>query len=142
MENKIKTKVISGFIWQFAESCGAQIVSFIVSIILARILEPSDYGTISLLLVFITILNVFVDSGLGNALIQKKDADDADFSTVFIFNIFMSLYCTLLVFMSPGMAVFYGRQVFSSLNKSIKHNHINFGCKKCAEGICVKTYVF
>lgn len=109
MENKIKTKVISGFIWQFAESCGAQIVSFIVSIILARILEPSDYGTISLLLVFITILNVFVDSGLGNALIQKKDADDADFSTVFIFNIFMCIVLYIIMFLcAPGIAVFYG----------------------------------
>ena len=109
MDNKIKTKVISGFIWQFAESCGAQIVSFIVSIILARILEPTDYGTISLLLVFITILNVFVDSGLGNALVQKKDADDAGFSTVFIFNIFMCITLYAIMFLcAPAIAIFYG----------------------------------
>lgn len=64
--------VISGFIWRFAERCGAQGVSFIVEIILARLLAPDVYGTIAILLVFINIMQVFVDSGLGNALIQKK----------------------------------------------------------------------
>lgn len=80
-------KILSSLIWRFAERCGAQLVQFIVSVILARILEPEAYGTIALTTVFITILQVFVDSGLGNALIQKKDADDIDFSTVFYTNI-------------------------------------------------------
>ena len=82
-ENRV---VFSNLIWRFAERCGAQIVTLIVSIVLARILLPEDYGTISLITVFTTILQVFVDSGLGTALIQKKDADDLDFSSVFYFN--------------------------------------------------------
>ena len=67
--------MVSNFIWRFAERCGAQLVTFIVSISLARILAPEDYGTIALVTVFTTILQVFVDSGLGTALIQKKNAD-------------------------------------------------------------------
>ena len=66
------SKVISNFIWRFAERCGAQAVQFIVSIVLARLLMPEVYGTIALITVITTILNVFVDSGMGTALIQKK----------------------------------------------------------------------
>ena len=88
MSNQIDNKTtVKNFIWRFAERCGAQGVSFIVSIVLARLLEPSVYGTIALVTVFTTILQVFVDSGLGTALIQKKDADDLDYSTVLIINI-------------------------------------------------------
>lgn len=83
-------------------------VSFIVSIVLARILDPEVFGTVALMVVFTTILNVFVDSGLGNALIQKKDADQLDFSTVFYTNI---SFCTVLYigmfFASPYIAGFY-----------------------------------
>ena len=78
--------MISNLFWRFAERCGAQGISFIVSIILARLLEPELYGMIALVTVFTSILQVFVDSGMGNALIQKKNADDLDFSTVFYFN--------------------------------------------------------
>ena len=74
---------MSNLIWRFAERSGAQLVGFIVSVVLARILSPSDYGTVALITVFTTIFQVFVDSVLGNSLIQKKDADDIDFSTVF-----------------------------------------------------------
>lgn len=67
-----KNSVVRNFVWRFAERCGAQLVTFIVSIVLARILQPEDYGTVALVTVFTTILQVFVDSGLGTALIQKK----------------------------------------------------------------------
>ena len=67
-----RKKILSGLLWKFGERCGAQGVSFLVSIILARILTPEDYGTIALVMVFTNILSVFVDSGLGNALIQKR----------------------------------------------------------------------
>lgn len=65
-------KVVGNFFWRFAERCGAQLVTFVVSIVLARILAPEDYGQIALITVFTTIMQVFVDSGLGTALIQKK----------------------------------------------------------------------
>ena len=87
---------------------GAQIISLVVSIVLARILSPDAYGTIALITVFTTIMQVFVDSGLGNALIQKKNADDVDFSTVFYFNIvFCALIYSLMWVASPAIASFY-----------------------------------
>ena len=102
------TRVISGFIWRFMERVGAQLVQFIVSIVLARILDPSAYGTVALITVFTTIMQVFVDSGLGNALIQKKNADDIDFSTVFYTNIiFCLLLYSLMWVLAPTIAGFY-----------------------------------
>lgn len=102
------TRVISGFIWRFMERVGAQLVQFIVSIVLARILEPSAYGTVALITVFTTIMQVFVDSGLGNALIQKKNADDIDFSTVFYTNIVFCLFLyAIMWFSAPSIANFY-----------------------------------
>lgn len=103
-----KTTVTSNFIWRFMERCGAQGVTFIVSIVLARLLAPSVYGTIALVTVFTTIMQVFVDSGMGNALIQKKDADDLDFSSVFYFNIAMCLMLYIIMFIiAPFIAAFY-----------------------------------
>ena len=104
-----KQSVINNFFWRFMERCGAQGVTFVVSIILARLLDPSVYGTVALVSVFMLIMQVFVDSGMGNALIQKKDTDDLDFSSVFWFNIAM---CTLLYlimfFAAPFISSFYG----------------------------------
>lgn len=101
-------RVLSAFLWKFGERCGAQAIVLLVQIILARILSPSDYGTIALLLVFINILQVFVDSGLGNALIQKKEADEADFSTIFLFNCIICLVLYILLALSaPFIASFY-----------------------------------
>lgn len=101
-------KVIINFIWRFAERVGAQLVAFCVSIVLARILEPSAYGTIALITVITAILQVFVDSGLGNALIQKKNADNLDFSTVFFTNLFFcSVLYVCLFFLAPYIAFFY-----------------------------------
>ena len=104
-----KGKVISNFIWRFAERCGAQLVSFVVSIVLARLLEPSVYGTVALVTVFTTILQVFIDSGLGTALIQKKNADDLDYSSVFYFNFVVCIILYLGMFIAaPYIAKFYG----------------------------------
>ena len=103
-----KINFFSNFVWRFAERCGAQLVSFIVSIVLARILAPEDYGTIALVTVFTAILQVFVDSGLGTALIQKKDADDLDFSSVFYFNFVVCLILYAGIFLAaPYIATFY-----------------------------------
>lgn len=86
----------------------AQVVSLIVSIVLARILLPKDFGAISMVMVFLTIADVFVISGFGNALIQRKNADNLDFSSVFFFNIvFSSLLYLLLFFCAPCIAEYY-----------------------------------
>ena len=110
MDTFKNTRVISGFIWRFMERVGAQLVQFIVSIVLARIIEPSAYGTVALITVFTTIMQVFVDSGLGNALIQKKNADDIDFSTVFYTNIVLCLVLyAIMWFAAPSIADFYNQ---------------------------------
>lgn len=102
------TNVITNFFWRFLERCGAQGVTFIVSIVLARLLDPTVYGTVALVTIFTTIMQVFVDSGMGNALIQKKDADDLDFSSVFYFNMAMcSALYLIMFFAAPFIASFY-----------------------------------
>lgn len=106
--NNTSTSVTTNFIWRFLERSGAQAVSLIVSIVLARILSPSTYGIIAIVTVFTNVLQVFIDSGMGSALIQKKNADDLDFSTVFYFNFAVCL--TLYIFMfiaAPFIAKFY-----------------------------------
>lgn len=102
------SKIVNNVFWKFAERISAQVVSLIVSIILARILMPEEYGVIALVMVFITIANVFVTAGIPSALIQKKDADDLDFSSVFYFNFVLSLVIYLILFfVSPVIADFY-----------------------------------
>lgn len=106
-----KRVVFSNLIWRYSERSAAQIVSFIVSIILARFLTPKEFGTVALMNVFINIMQVFASSGLGSALIQKKDSDIYDFSTVFWTQLF---FCTcvyaILFFISPLIARFYNRE--------------------------------
>lgn len=99
---------ISNLLWRFAERCGSQGVQFVVSILLARLLTPENYGTIALVTVFTTILQVFVDSGLSTALVQKKNADDLDFSSVFYFNILVCVILYVAIFAAaPAIALFY-----------------------------------
>lgn len=106
--DKTKKSIISGMFWKFSERMAAQLVSLIVTIVLARLLLPSDYGAVSLVTIFITISNVFVSDGFGSALIQKKDADQVDFSTVFYFSIIFSVIVYGLIFIiAPVVADFY-----------------------------------
>lgn len=101
--------VVSNIFWRFFERFGAQLVSLIVSIVLARLLDPAVYGTIALVIVFTTILQVFIDSGFGTALIQKKDSDELDFNTVFFFNLIVCLLLYVVMFFAaPVIANFYG----------------------------------
>ena len=128
--NTEKKAVLSGIFWKFAERFGAQAVSLVVSIVLARLIAPAEYGAISLVMVFINIANVFVTSGFGTALIQKKDADNIDFSTVFYFSLFFSSAVFLVLFFLAGfIASFYGmpilRPVFRVLSLSIVIMGIN-----------------
>ena len=116
MEDKkdIKTKTLTGLFWAFAERIGAQLVGFVVSIVLARLLMPEEYGVIAIVLVFINLCNVFVDSGFGRALIQKKDADDLDFSSAFYFGLALSivLYAGLYL-AAPWIARWYEMEILS-----------------------------
>lgn len=135
--------VISNFIWRFAERCGAQLVTFIVSIVLARILAPEDYGTIALVTVFTTILQVFVDSGLGTALIQKKNADDLDFSSVFYFNFVVCLVLYAAMFMAaPVIAKFYGDVTLTPIIRVISLTIVISGVKGIQQAYVSKNMLF
>ncbi len=125
-----KSSVLMSFIWRFAERCGSQGVSFVISIILARLLAPEVYGRIALVTAFIAILNVFIESGMGTALVQKKEADDLDFSTLFYFNIAMcgALY-TLLYLCAPIVSAFYEDLQLTSVIRVLGFTLIIYGIK-------------
>lgn len=91
------------------ERMSAQFVQLVVSIVLARILSPSDFGIVAMVTIFITFANVLIDGGFSSALVQKKDADDIDFSTVFYFSlVFSILLYAVLYFLAPSISAFYG----------------------------------
>ena len=134
---------IYNFIWRFAERCGAQLVSFIVSIVLARILVPEDYGTIALVTVFTAILQVFVDSGLGTALIQKKEADDLDFSSVFYFNLVVCVILYIGMFVaSPYIAAFYGDDTLTPIIRVLSLTIIISGVKGIQQAYVSRNMLF
>ena len=111
-------KIFSGAIWSFAERVSTQLIQVILGIVLARLLTPNDYGLIGLLLVFISLSQVFIDSGFSAALIQKKNRSENDISTVFIFNILISIiFYILLWFCAPYVADFYENQQLDILLK-------------------------
>lgn len=138
-----RQKVFSNMIWRFLERTGAQLVQFIVAIVLARILSPEDYGTIALVTVFITILNVFVDSGLGTALVQKKDADNIDFSTVFYTNLIFCLVLYVILFiMSPFIARFYNNEYLTSIIRVLGITILISGVKNIQQSYVSRTLQF
>lgn len=135
--------VLSNFIWRLAERCGAQLVSFIVSIVLARILNPEDYGTIALVTVFTAILQVFVDSGFGTALIQKKDADDLDYSSVFYFNFAVCLILYMGMFIAaPYIATFYGDTTLTSVIRVLSLTIVISGVKGIQQAYVSRNMLF
>jgi len=102
--------VITSLIWKFLERGGVQGIQFVLSVILARLLTPSDYGVVALITIFIQIATVFVHSGFNTALIQKKDADELDFSSVFYLSFFVALLLYIILFFtSPLIAKFYSQ---------------------------------
>lgn len=140
MNNK---SVFSNFIWRFAERCGAQLVTFIVSIVLARILMPEDYGTVALVTVFTTIMQVFVDSGLSTALIQKKDADDLDFSSVFYFNFAVCIILYLIMFfVAPYIASFYVKPELVPIVRVISLTIVISGVKGVQQSYVSRNMLF
>ena len=135
--------IVLNLIWRFSERCGAQLVTFIVSVVLARILTPEDYGIIALVMVFTTILQVFVDSGMGTALIQKKDADDLDFSSVFYFNLIICviLYAGMFV-AAPYIAEFYNDMTLTSIVRVISLTIVISGVKGIQQSYVSRYMLF
>ena len=109
-EQSLKDKTVKGTIWSAADAFLGQGVTFIVGLVLARLLSPEEYGLIGIVTIFTTILLGFVDSGFSNALIRKQNVTDDDYNTMFIVNMSMSvLMCSLLYLSSPVIARFFER---------------------------------
>ena len=143
MSHAIKNKLISGLFWKFSERIAAQTVTFFVSIVLARLLTPADYGVIAIVNVFITIANVFVDSGLGNSLIQKKDADNLDYSSVFYFNITSSTLVYIVLFiLSPFVAGFYNMPILTPVLRVLSIRIIVAGVNSVQHAYVSKHMMF
>lgn len=138
-----KKKIIYGLFWKFAERIGSQGIGFIVSIILARLLYPEDYGLIALISIFLSVSSVFVQSGFGSALIQKKTADSIDFSTVFYFNIFMAVIFYILLYMlAPYIAKFYNEPTLIPIIRFMSISLIISGVNNVQHAYVSKTMQF
>ena len=108
MSNNIKSQAIKGVVWSSIERFSMQGVQFVLGIIMARLLTPDDYGLIGMIFVFMSISQVFIDGGFANALIQKQNRTETDFSTVFYINLGISIIFYILLFISaPYIASFY-----------------------------------
>lgn len=123
--NTLKARTISGFKWSSLEQVSIYGLRFILGIILARLLLPSDYGITGLIAVFLAVSGVFINSGFGVALIQKKSRTEVDFSTVFYFNIVISIICWLmLVFARFLIAEFFNEPLLIDITPIIGLNLI------------------
>ena len=116
MQNNLKTKTLSGLIWQFAQKILAQVLSFVITVILTRLLTPEDYGVVALACMFNVLVGIFVSGSMDAALIQKKDADELDYNTVFYSSLFMSIIIYgVIYFGSPYFAAMYHNQQICSI---------------------------
>ncbi len=141
MENRIS--VLSNLMWRFFERCGAQLVSFVVSVVLARLIEPEAYGLITTVTIMTSILLVFVDSGMANSLIQKKDPDDLDFSSVFYFNVgFCLLLYGGLFLAAPLIASAYGQPQLEQVLRVLGLTVVVAGVKNVQQAYVAKTLQF
>ena len=142
-DNSLGRKTTSGFLWRFFERVGAQGVTFVVSIIIARILDTKVYGTVALMTVFTNLLSTFIDSGMGTALIQKKDADDLDFSSLFYFNLTMCLLLYMgMFFAAPWIAAFYGRPELTAMVRVVSLTLIISGVKNIQHAYVSRHLLF
>lgn len=115
-QSELKQKTVSGIIWKFMEKFSIQFLMFLQSIIMARLLSPSDYGLVGMVAVLNGICAILVDSGLTNAVIRKKNPTKEDFSTIFIFNVVMNfLMAALMVLCAPLLADFYNQPTLKNI---------------------------
>lgn len=123
MSDSLKNKTLHGAFWTVIERLGSQVVGFVVTVVLARLLQPSDYGAIGMLAVFLSISQMFIDCGFGSALIRKKDRTDIDFSTVFWYNLAVAIVCYGILFaVAPLISSFYNMPVLSAVLRVVGVN--------------------
>ena len=139
------SSTLTNLSWKFAERISSQLVSFVVSIVLARILAPSDYGAIAMVMIFVTLANVFVEGGFSSALIQKKDADKLDFSTVFYFSVVFSIILYAVLYISaPHISRFYGKdyEILTPVLRVIGLQVIVFGVNSVQQAYVSRKMMF
>lgn len=125
MAAPVRSRLLKGVVWNFIEKILIRAVSFLIGIILARLLSPSDYGLIGMLAVFVSISTVFIEGGLAKALIQRQDCKDIDFSTAFVANVGISLVIYFLMFVSaPWIARFYNEPILKDLTRVLSLNFV------------------
>jgi len=123
--SNLKSIAIKGVFWSAVERFSAQGVQFVLGIILARLLTPHDYGLVGMIAIFISISQVFVLSGFGAALIQKKDRDEKDFSTTLYYNIAVAIFFYILLFLfAPYIANFYNEPLLIKLTRAISFTFV------------------
>ena len=107
-DNILKNNAISGLIWKLLENFGTQLISFAIQIVLARILFPADYGIIAITVVFVSVANVFIQTGFSAALIQRKEISESDCSSVFYSGLIVSTILYIILFLlAPAISIFY-----------------------------------
>lgn len=117
-EQNLKDKTVKGVGWSAIDNVLSLGIGFLVSIVLARLLSPEEYGLIAIITIFINVFNSIVDSGFSNALIRKNDASDTDYNTVFWSNMALSVaLCLVLFFCAGPIAVFFERPQLESLTQ-------------------------
>ncbi|TSJ43076.1 lipopolysaccharide biosynthesis protein [Mucilaginibacter corticis] len=125
MVSSLGSSMFKGAIWSTIERLSVQLVQFIIGIIISRILSPSEYGTIGLLAVFIAFFTVLIDSGFTKALIQKQNRTETDLSTIFFFNILISVVCYIVLWIAaPFIARFYAAPILTSLTRFLSFSMI------------------
>lgn len=123
MTSKPQNKAIKGVFWSAIERFSVQGIQFILSIIIARLVMPAEYGLIAMLTIFLAIAQCFIDSGFGNALIQKQNRTETDYSTVFYFNIVVALVFYFILYISaPYIALFYKEPQLNAITKWVGLN--------------------
>lgn len=114
MSENLKQKAVKGILWQLAETGGRQCITFVVSVILARLIMPDQFGMIAMLAVFISISDIFINAGFSTALIRKLDCTQEDYSSVYWVNIIISVLCYIILFFcAPAIASFYSMPTLS-----------------------------
>ena len=118
MKESLKDKTVKGVAWSGIDNVSQYAVSFVVSIVLARLLSPDDYGLLGLITIVTAICTTLINGGFSTALIRKKDITDDDYNTAFIVNLGMSvLLYVIIYFCSPFIADFFKRQELVSLTR-------------------------
>jgi len=120
MGDNLKQKMLSALTWTTVDRFGQQIVQFVIGLILARLLSPTDYGLLGMVMIFAAMSYVLVESGFGQALIRKQDATETDYNTIFYFNIFTSLLLySVLFFSTPAIAHFFKQPLLIPLGRVV-----------------------